>query len=140
MSDAKRNPAATLLRKTGFRATKPRLALFAFLSRSAYPLTRTEIAAKLKSRIDHVTVYRMLDSFKATGLVREVNLQDDRPRYELNSDDHHHIVCTKCRAVEDFAGCDIERIEKRALAQSRSFSKITGHTMDLYGICRECEK
>ncbi len=131
------------IRGVGFRATKPRLLLLSFLEKAKSPLSILEIAAKLKGNgIDQVTVYRMVDAFKRAGLVREVNVLQGRSQYELNDveNDHHHIVCTNCHKVEDFIGCDSQRVEKKALNQSRSFSTITGHSFDLYGLCNTCTK
>lgn len=130
------------LGEAGFRATKPRLALLSFLEKKSAPLLISEIVSGLKPhKVDQVTVYRMIEAFTKAGIVREVNLQGDRPRYELADleHDHHHIVCTNCRKVEDFVDCDTERLEKKALQQSH-FSKITGHSFDLYGLCDSCAK
>ena len=137
----KERDLSEIIRSAGFRATKPRLALLAYLAKAKYPLNIQEVALGLKNKVDQVTVYRMIESFKSAGLVREVNLQGDRPKYELaDAEDHHHIVCTKCRKVEDFTGCDAECTAKKALKQSRSFAKITGHSFDLYGLCNTCAR
>jgi Fur family ferric uptake transcriptional regulator len=130
------------LKSVGFRATKPRLLLISYLNKNHSPLLISEIVSGLRSkRVDQVTVYRMIEAFTKAGILREVNLSGDRPRYELADleHDHHHIVCTNCRKVEDFVGCDTERLEKKALQQSH-FSKITGHAFDLYGLCESCAK
>ena len=129
-----------ILNAAGFRATKPRIALLSFLDNSTIPLLINEIVSGLKSaKVDQVTVYRMIEAFKTAGIVREVNLQGERPRYELADieHDHHHIVCTNCRKVEDFVGCDTSKLEKKALQQSH-FAKVTGHSFDLYGLCNSC--
>lgn len=131
-----------MLRGAGFRATKPRLLAVSFLQKKRNPLLISEMISGLQSnKIDQVTLYRMIEAFTRAGIVREVNLQGERPRYELADleHDHHHIVCTNCRKVEDFVGCDSERMEKKALSQSH-FSKITGHSFDLYGLCDSCTK
>jgi Fe2+ or Zn2+ uptake regulation protein len=133
---------AEVIRSAGFRATRPRLSLLSFLEKADFPLSIQEIVDGLTRKVDQVTVYRMIESFKTAGLVREVNLQGDRPKYELADaeNDHHHIVCTKCHRVEDFVGCGVERIEKKALQGSRQFAAITGHSFDLYGLCNTCAK
>jgi len=129
-----------IIRSAGFRATKPRLSLLSFLEKAKYPLSIQEVALGLRNNVDQVTVYRMIESFTVAGIVREVNLQGDRPKYELADveNDHHHIVCTKCRKVEDFIGCGIGRVEKSALQKSEKFATITGHSFDLYGLCNAC--
>ena len=143
MKKSKEVPVAEIARSAGFRATKPRLLLLEFLRKAQYPLSIQEIAKSLgRKNVDQVTLYRILDAFKQKGIVREVNFQGERPRYELTDtkNDHHHIVCTNCHKLEDFKGCDAEKIGGKALKQSRSFSKITGHSFDLYGLCNGCAK
>ena len=135
----KRDPR-TILMGAGFRATKPRLLLLKLLEKSHIPLSIHDIVLKLQNDVDQVTVYRSIESFTHTGIVREVDFQGQLARYEILDleHDHHHIVCTKCHKIEDFVGCDVERVEKTALRQSHSFSRITGHSFDLYGLCKTC--
>jgi Fe2+ or Zn2+ uptake regulation protein len=128
-----------IVRRAGFRATKQRIALITFLAKKDRPLLVQEITDGLRGTMDGVTTYRMLAAFKRAGLVREVNLRGEHPRYELADEhDHHHIVCTDCGRVEDFIDETHERIGKRVLARSKSFKKITGHSFDLYGVCKTC--
>jgi Fe2+ or Zn2+ uptake regulation protein len=132
---------ADIIRDAGFRATKQRIALISFLVKTKRPLLVQEITDGLRSTMDGVTTYRMLAAFKRAGLVREVNLRGEHPRYELNDEhDHHHIVCTDCGRIEDFTDSAHERVERAVLAKSKSFQKITGHSFDLYGVCNGCSK
>lgn len=135
-----RDEIATHIREAGFRATSQRIALIAHLSTLRAPQTIQDIAHTLADVCDPVTVYRMIEAFKQKGIVREVNIHGERPLYELVDvgDDHHHLVCTNCRKVEDFIGCDIEQIARDALAHSRHFSSVTSHSFDLYGLCKAC--
>lgn len=133
--------AVISLKKAGLRATTPRRALIAYLEQSKEPRGILQIAQALKRSVDMVTVYRTIETFVKAGIVREVNLRGTHPRYELNDEhDHHHIVCTDCGRIEDFTDETHERVEKKVLARSRSFKKITGHSFDLYGICKTCVK
>ena len=136
----KREVIQARIRGTGFRATTQRVALIAHLSSLRAPQSVLDIAHALRETCDQVTVYRMIDAFAKAGIVREVNIHGERPLYELTdaSDDHHHLVCTNCRKVEDFVGCDVDRIVRDALAHSRQFSSVTSHSFDLYGLCKAC--
>jgi len=131
----------TRIRAAGFRATKQRIELVRFLEKTKRPLDMQDIVKGLSRSTDMVTVYRMLAAFKRAGLVREVNLRGEHPRYELEDEcDHHHIVCTDCGRVEDFTDTAHESIEKKVLAKSKSFKSVTGHSFDLYGVCKTCAK
>ncbi len=132
---------ADVLRGAGFRATKPRLALISLLQGSCTPLSIGEIVEKMRRTSDMVTVYRMIEACTKAGIVREVNLQGDKPRYELSDEnDHHHIVCTDCGVIEDFIDETHGKIGRLVLARSKQFKAITGHSFDLYGLCNSCAK
>lgn len=132
---------AEIIRAAGFRATKQRLALMSFLARERRPLLIQEIAEGLKDTMDGVTTYRVLAAFTRAGIVREVNLRGEHPRYEADDGhDHHHIVCTGCGRIEDFTDEAHEKIERRVLAKSAAFKSITGHSFDLYGVCTACAR
>ncbi len=132
--------AAGKIRAAGFRATRARIALLEYLSRLRTPESIQEISAALKKELDQVTAYRILDSFKKAGLVRELDLRQGRLLYELSDEgDHHHVVCKKCSLVEEFHGCDYERIAQKAIKQVH-FATIDSHAVELFGICSSCSR
>ena len=138
----KKDTLAELIRSAGFRATKPRLLLISYLKKLKYPQTILEIAEGLQDSIDQVTVYRIVDAFKKTGLIREIDLRQGRPRYEISDadHDHHHVVCVSCNRIEDFTGCRYEELANKALKQTKGFAKITSHAMEFFGLCNACMK
>ena len=128
-----------LLRDAGFRSTEGRLALLSALKRSQKPLSVETLARQLKSRLDEVNVYRALEAFTVAGIARHVDLQHGHAHYEFaRGDDHHHIVCTSCQKVEDFTGCEYEKLVGNALRQPRAFSKVRSHSLELFGLCTSC--
>ncbi|MDB5238093.1 MAG: ferric uptake regulator, Fur family [Candidatus Kaiserbacteria bacterium] len=134
---------AGIIRKAGFRATKPRLLVLAFLHGIEYPASIKEIITGIgREKVDQVTVYRILEAFKAVGLVAQVDFQHGRAYYELKdaAHDHHHIVCTGCDRVEDFTGCDYDKLADKALSQTSGFAKVTNHSLELFGLCNTCVK
>lgn len=128
------------IRKAGLRATKPRTLLLSYLRKLKRPQTVIEIAGGLKRSIDQVTVYRTIESFKKAGLVRELELGQGRPQYELADErnHHHHVVCTNCDKVQDFTGCDSDKLAGKALKQVKGFAEITGHSAEFFGLCNSC--
>lgn len=132
---------AQQLRAAGFRATTQRVALLEHLSSLREPQSIQEIADTLSGVCDPVTVYRMIAAFEKAGLVRESSI-GGRPHYERTEagDDHHHLVCTNCRVVEDFVGCGADLLARAALKRSKRFASVTSHSFDLYGLCRACSR
>jgi Fe2+ or Zn2+ uptake regulation protein len=136
---ADRKQLQSVLRDAGFRSTEGRLALLAELKQSNKPLSVEILASHIGSRLDEANVYRALESFAQAGIARRVDLQHGHVHYEFaHGDDHHHIVCTSCDKVEDFAGCEYDRLAETALKQTRNFAKVTNHSFELFGLCNSC--
>jgi Fur family ferric uptake transcriptional regulator len=136
-----KNTFSDSIKAAHLRVTKPRLILLTYLQRAKRPQSILEIAAALKKDIDQVTVYRSIDALKKVGIVRELDLRQGHPLYEITDEqDHHHIVCLGCDRMENFNGCDSARLAKNALKQTTAFGKITGHSFEFFGFCNVCIK
>ncbi len=131
-----------IIRNLHLRVTPSRIALIQLLRQALKPQSIDEIAKQLGDvGMDRATIYRNLIMLQGNNLVRQVDLHREHSCYEWNNhNDHHHLVCTKCRKIQDFHGCDFKQIEKNALKQAPEFSKITEHSFELFGICKECDK
>ena|SRR3990167_4047888 len=131
-----------LLHKTGFKATSSRLALLGMLQKSPKPLSIATIVKNLnKDAMDRATVYRALNALVDKGIIRRIDLQHGHAHYELASEiDHHHLICTACGEFEDFHECDFVGIKKTALLGSKKFRTVTGHSFELFGLCKKCDK
>lgn len=128
-------------KQTGLRATKPRIALLSVLQTAKYPLNIKEIMDKLgAATADKVTLYRTIDAFKKAGIVNQVDFQERSARYEYKDreHDHHHLVCVTCKKVDDFIGCNYQKLSAKVLKQTPSFAEITGHSFEFFGKCRSC--
>ena len=130
---------ANIVRQAGLRATKPRLALLSLLQTAKYPLNIKELSEKLGTA-DQVTLYRTLNTFKKADIVNQIDFHDNATRYEYKDTehDHHHIICVACKKVDDFVGCDYEKLSQEVLKQAPRFAEITGHSFEFFGKCRAC--
>ncbi len=135
-----KNNFPQVLREAGYKATPARLALLKLLQGSKEPLSIGEIMEKLKgAAIDQATVYRILTVLESIGVVRQINLRHGHADYEyVDPKDHHHIICINCNKVEDFIGCNTDKLATLALGQAKNFSKITQHSLEFFGICKSC--
>src|SRR5581483_9436137 len=93
------------LRAAGLRITTPRLEVLRTLSEGPSHLDADRIAAAVRARtggISAQTVYNVLASLIAAGLVRRIEPARGPGRYELRvGDNHHHVVCRCCDAIAD---------------------------------------
>ena len=85
------------------------------------------------------TVYRALPLFKEAGIIQSTIRSGDRRCYEntVGQEHHDHLFCTSCGKIVDFQFEAFEMLQ-REVASKHGF-KLTGHSHELYGICRECQ-
>lgn len=130
-----------LIRKSGFRVTEQRVQILRALAKSSKPMSASAVRVLLGHRraADQATIYRTLSDFSAAGLVRPVDLRHDHMHFEIADDDHHHLICLRCGRTEDFTGCRSRTLIKSALRQSRYFKSVRQHSIELYGVCINCD-
>ncbi len=137
----KPDPHRALLRRSGYRATPPRLAILTVFRKNHKPLSAQNIIDLLPRAIDQATVYRALKSFKEKGIIRPIDLRHNHAHYELvDVADHHHIICLRCGRIEKVEHQNVEAMERTILQNARHFAEIKQHTLEFYGICRACAK
>ncbi|OGY32328.1 MAG: hypothetical protein A3C02_04275 [Candidatus Andersenbacteria bacterium RIFCSPHIGHO2_02_FULL_45_11] len=127
------------LREKRTRVTPSRLAVLSLLEKEKRPLSVEKIITAIgEDAIDYVTVYRTVTLLKELGLIRQIDFHHGHAHYELASlGDHHHVVCVKCDKVAEVARCNAKRMEQEILKES-GFSTITDHSLEFFGICRNC--
>ncbi len=63
-----------------------------------------EIYARVKRKVPSIslaTVYKNIHLFVESGVLREVSLHHGSQRVEMNVEEHHDLVCLKCKAIAD---------------------------------------
>ncbi|MDO3677605.1 Fur family transcriptional regulator [Paenibacillus ehimensis] len=66
--------------------------------------TAAEIMERLRMnghQFAYGTVYNSLRYLTDAGLIRELKLGETASRYDGRTEDHYHIVCTKCGRVDE---------------------------------------
>jgi len=135
------NDLENILKTHGFKVTPIRLAILNVFSVDCEPVNAEFIFKKLKKeKVNIVTIYRTLTSFENADILKRVDLQKDSAYYELSGHHHHHIVCTNCGLVEGFEDCDLEGFSKKVIKNSSNFNSITKHSLELFGVCKGCDK
>ncbi|GGD28308.1 Fur family transcriptional regulator [Nocardioides daphniae] len=95
---------ASVLRAASLRVTRPRQAVLAAVA--AEPHLDTDavihrVRAELGT-VSHQAVYDVLRALTEAGLLRRIQPAGATARYEARTDDnHHHVVCRSCGAIED---------------------------------------
>ncbi|MDG2252797.1 MAG: ferric iron uptake transcriptional regulator [Methylophilaceae bacterium] len=126
------------LKKTGLKATLPRLKVLSIFENSKdRHLSAEDVYKVMISSGDEVglaTIYRVLTQFEQAGLLIKHHFESGKAVFELNQKSHHdHIVCTQCGYVQEFLNNDIERIQEQ-VANSLDF-KIIDHSLYISADC-----
>ena len=90
---------------------------------------------KRQIKVSRATVYRTIDVLVKNNLVRRLNLDDGRSRFEnkIGIEHHDHIVCLDCRKILEFMDETIEKMQIR-IAKEQGF-EIVRHVHQLFGRC-----
>ena len=93
-----------------------------------------ELACETVPRIGIATIYRNLKTMVDEGLLRQVVLPGENPRFELSGHGHHHhFQCKQCQKVFDIHSCPTDL----AALAPKGFT-IEDHDLTLYGRCKNC--
>lgn len=131
------------LREKGLKLTSQReMILTTFLEQQGH-ISAEELFQKARQRQPNVgfaTVYRTLKHLTLCGLARELDFGEGRVKYEpeFNRRHHDHMICTSCGVYIEFLNPQIEELQEQ-VSRKHGF-KIVSHRMQLYGICRKCQK
>jgi Fur family transcriptional regulator, ferric uptake regulator len=94
------------IRKSGLRATSPRIAVLRIMQAVESPLSHQDVSERLTDTgLDHATVYRNLVDLTEAGVLSRTDMGDHRWRFEMRRSDvehtqqHPHFICTDCGTV-----------------------------------------
>lgn len=92
------------------------------------------------TKVSVATVYRTMKLLSDCGLAHARNFGDGQTRYEAAIGRHHHdhLICTNCGEIVEFENDRIEALQDN-VAKRHGF-KVVSHKMELYGLCRNCQK
>jgi len=129
------------LRGKKLKATPGRMVILDIFTHTEKPLSIKELKAKVGlAGPDMATLYRNTESLTLEGILIKVNLGRKNASYELASrKHHHHLICQKCGLVNDLKIIARPDLNTQALKGARDFSKVTGHSLEFFGICKKCE-
>lgn len=128
------------LRDHGLRATATRLAVYrAVCDLPDHPSVET-IAARVRAEAGPVStqaIYDGLGALSEIGLVRRIEPAGSPGRFETRAgDNHHHIVCRACGAVQD-VDCVVGRAPCLDPSDTGGFV-IDEAEITFWGLCPRC--
>lgn len=141
MKDASQDLRSTL-HEAGLRATAQRVAVLSVLRASHEHLSADRVTEEVRSRLGTVStqaVYDVLDALTSKGLARRIEPAGSPALFEGRvADNHHHVVCRVCGAVQDI-DCVV------GAAPCLTASDTGGFVLDeaeitFWGLCPACQE
>ena len=128
-----------VLRGVGLRVTRPRVAVLSAVH--DHPHADTDSIIRVVRRdlgeVSHQAVYDVLRALTETGLVRRIQPSGSVARYEARvGDNHHHVVCRSCGAIED-VDCATGTAPCLEATDDRGF-RIDEAEVTYWGTCPDC--
>lgn len=137
---ADRVPSKKIIRELNLKVTTQRLMILDAVRRGPSHFTAQDVFEAVTARhpeIGFATVYRFLRTLSEQKYVTEVRMGGMPARYEWAGKRHHdHLTCSTCSKIVEFENTEIERLQEN-VARQFGFS-LTGHVLELYGVCPEC--
>jgi Fur family peroxide stress response transcriptional regulator len=133
-------PFRELCRENGIAVTHQRQVLYEVMKTMHGHPSPEEVYAKVRKKVPAIslaTVYKNIHLFVENGVFREVSMHHGSVRVEMNGEEHHHMVCSKCKAITDIGEDELGLVAKR--------NKLPGgflverYAVDVIGVCAKCQ-
>jgi Fe2+ or Zn2+ uptake regulation protein len=132
---------AGALRERGQRVTPQRLMIARVLADLDRHATVETVHGEVGRRMPGVslpTVYATLELLEELGLVRRVASEGGAVVYDPRTDDHHHLACRRCGAIQDVDAA-VEAGALLAAARAAGFAPDHAQVV-VRGLCAACAR
>jgi Fe2+ or Zn2+ uptake regulation protein len=127
-------------RRSGYTLTSQRRAVLdALKGFRGHPSTE-EVYLAVKKRNPKValgTVYQALSVLEEIGLIEAKRWSETPVRYDMNTEPHYDIRCTKCGAVAEIP--DVQFEDFAARIRENTPYEITNTSLVVEGVCPACQ-
>ncbi len=121
----------------GLKLTPQRIAIIEYLEGNKEHPSAEDIYNALKPKfpsMSFATVYNTLEVLVKKGVVKELNVESSRKRFDPSTEPHHHFFCKKCKKV-----IDVENHINIPVPEQLKDFKIEDIQIIFYGLCPECK-
>jgi Fur family peroxide stress response transcriptional regulator len=126
------------LREHNLKVTPQRLAIASALYDRGHINIDTLYDLMLKnfSSISLATIYKNINLMLQNSFIQEVKIPNSKSVYELTKATHSHLVCERCKEVEDISLDTTNIINELSSKSTFKTSKID---LVVSGICKKCQ-
>lgn len=122
------------------RETRQRALIYAIVASTETHPTADWVYARARETMPRVslgTVYRNLQRLAAEGRIRAIDAWGKTTRWDADLSTHYHFLCTECGAIRDVPKPEGEDARLASALRVPGFT-ITGHRVELQGVCASC--
>jgi Fur family peroxide stress response transcriptional regulator len=132
------NSICQQLKTEGRRVTPQRRAIIKFLLTDGIHPTAEQVFTHVRQTmpgLSPATVYNTLHELVELGVLSELDLGLGERHYDINTEDHAHLVCLECGRVEDVP-CDLSAV-RLSSEQAQRF-RVVDCQVTFRGYCSDC--
>jgi Fur family peroxide stress response transcriptional regulator len=119
--------------------THQRIEIYRELQASHGHPSVAEVYEGVRDRLPSVsldTVYRTLRLFSELGIINPHSSTGSGVRFDVNTGDHHHFVCTRCGRTIDFTSSS--HTATTIPVEAEALGEVQGTQLEVRGICTQC--
>ncbi|WP_428023903.1 Fur family transcriptional regulator [Arcobacter sp.] len=128
-----------LLKEFNLKVTPQRVAIVDELYYKGH-INIDELYASMLSKFPSIslaTIYKNVNSMVEKFFISEVKIPNEKSVYELIKEEHSHLVCEKCKKIEDISIDTSSVLEE---LNSQSDFKVKRANVVFTGVCSSCSK
>jgi Fur family peroxide stress response transcriptional regulator len=129
-----------ICRENGIAVTHQRQVLYEVMKTMHGHPSPEEVYARMKKKVPAIslaTVYKNIHLFVESGVFSKVSMHHGSLRVEMNDTAHHHMVCSKCKAITDIGEKELGLVAKRDKLPGGFL--VERYAVDVIGICAKCQ-
>ena len=127
-----------ILREHNLKATDKRVSVLSIMEKQGH-ISIDDLYTKVKEKFPSIslaTLYKNITLMMKNKLLSEVKITNLKTHYEINKQDHAHLVCEKCNSIVDL-NTTFEKVNNEILQDNSFLIKSTNLTFN--GICKNCQ-
>ena len=126
------------LRDKGLKATPQRLLILNIISEGGH-IDIEDIYNKVKTIVPSIsiaTIYKNLKLLADKEIIKEVNINSFKQLYEVNTKEHFHLICKRCKKIFDV---DSDNIKIKNIVEDKVKNTIDKIEINAYFLCNNCK-
>jgi Fe2+ or Zn2+ uptake regulation protein len=122
-----------ILKKKNIKPTSIRIKILSVFLETHSPLSLEDLRHQITA--DQATIFRNLKLFEDNTILKGIQLNEKKRKYELASSHNHHIICKSCHFIEKLQYCFASSIEEDLT--KKGYTSLD-HKIIFYGFCKKC--